>query len=771
MAANEEVVAELISKLTADVADYMKGMKSSVDEANKTAKSMEEHAKSVDGFTKKLTQYAHAAMSALASLGAMDFLKESFGKFQEAESGALKLTAALEANDRQVESLLADYNEFAASIQELTVLDDDAVLSLLRVAETFDLTGDSAKSAVKNAIALAAVNGGSAESMIRMTAAMEQGNLEQAMAFARMIPQLRGVKDQTEFIEKYNKLISSGFKASAAEATSSSGKIKQLTNAYDNLKEEVGGVVAEAVNPLVASLKEAVKWFTELDPNIKRFVVLTAIATASVIVLWTAINAGMLVFDVLSGGVLLLIGAIVTGIAALAVWSSQFNDLGEAIGVAKKYLQALVDNWELVLLAMSGPIFLPVIGSIILITKLVQHLWPVLVELWSEVSNEATKAWKEVEQGVAEFMDFVEPVLSEIKRLGQELWDDIKNNAGNALRDMVAGLKLAWKWAKEAWAWIGNLADRFGQLEVAGIKILDWVVKFRDTVKFAVTLLRLLADSWEDVFTLVAVIVALKMMNIYEDIKYAFVVAGPAVLKYFGEQVKSVFNQVGRYVASLFLNLLSRLAQSIEELPEILKDKNRLGEIWKGLFPEGGLKIEVAPFDKNLIPQRALNQLEQELTTVMERLQTKLTLRILGLMMKPEPEEEHWWNRLMKGLGEKAALVGDNLGNGIKAAEKELEKFDAALFRSTEAATRIEHYRESLRGYGNALAPAAIPPIPGPNDVMMFENRQQPVPVELRGADDRNGQEQVSLLKNIRDLAQDEAAKPIMRIELLNLQG
>lgn len=277
---------------------------------------------------------ALAAAGAVAAYAGFAALKGFLGDFQEAEAISLKLNAVLEANGREVESLRADYEGFAAEIQKTTVVGDDTALSFLHMAETFELTGDAAKSAVKNAIALAgAVDGtaASAGNYIRFAAAMEKGDIELAMSMGRMIPQLRGVTDQTEFAAKAQKLMAAGMKTVEAEAASSAGKMKQLGEEWGNFKETLGSFVADAVTPVVAALKGLATWLNELPGWVKGAVVVVMGLSVAVVALTTAFAVVKMALAAVAAPFAALTAAIGLSTGAMAAWAGGLALAGVAV--------------------------------------------------------------------------------------------------------------------------------------------------------------------------------------------------------------------------------------------------------------------------------------------------------------------------------------------------------------------------------------------------------------------------------------------------------
>lgn len=236
-------------------------------------------------------------------------------QFSSMEDGMVALTSSVKSNGRAVQSTLADYSAFASQIQATTTMEDDAVLALLKTAESYQLTGESAKRAAKEAIALGAETGKGAEAMMRMTAAMASGDTKKAMMFARMIPQLRGVKDEAVFVAKYTHLVSAGFEKAEALAGTLSGQLKQLWNDFGDLNEEIGAVIAEGLKPIVAMMKDVVHWFQSFSPEMKRAIIYIGGLVAAI---------GPLVFGI--GTLIIWIGFLTTAMATLGITS--FEALG-----------------------------------------------------------------------------------------------------------------------------------------------------------------------------------------------------------------------------------------------------------------------------------------------------------------------------------------------------------------------------------------------------------------------------------------------------------
>lgn len=273
---NEVELEQLVVRLLGEGSEYFAMLKQAETQAAASGAKIE-------GSLNKLQEAGKAALGLLAGMGAKAKLEEWFHKFSEAEKGEMQLKAALKARGEAVESVMADYKEYAAVIQETTTLDDDAALALLKTASMYDLVGDAAKRATKQSIALAAAGEVDPQSAMRLIAAFQKGDMETAKRFARMIGPLRGIKDEAKFAEKFETLLAAGAEMVAAETESAAGRLKQFGNALDNLKENLGSTVAEGVKPAIIALQGLVEWFQRQPEWIQKATVyIFAFAAATV---------------------------------------------------------------------------------------------------------------------------------------------------------------------------------------------------------------------------------------------------------------------------------------------------------------------------------------------------------------------------------------------------------------------------------------------------------------------------------------------------------
>lgn len=255
----------------------------------------------------------------------------SFGKQEDAER---KLRASLQANGREVDSLFNRYNKFAQEMQRTTVIGDETTLAMLQQAESLGLTADSAERAVRNSIAMQSAFGVSAESAIRYTAALEQGN---ATMLTRYIPTLRDIEDESERVAEAQRVLANAFTVSEAEAQGTTGQLIQLKNAVGDMMEVIGAVVADAILPFVRRLKELAEQAQTLNPDVIKLSVGIAGVAA-------AIGPLLIILGKLAAALAFVLSPIILKIAALG-----------ALGLAVVYV---IRNLEAFKNAIPGLTFL-----------------------------------------------------------------------------------------------------------------------------------------------------------------------------------------------------------------------------------------------------------------------------------------------------------------------------------------------------------------------------------------------------------------------------
>lgn len=282
-------IAELKVKIGANVTDFDKKLSGIQNKMKETGKRMQSMGKTM----------SMAVTAPLAGMAAMAL--KSFDTQVKAEN---KLRAALIANGQEVEATMKDYKKFASELQAVSTVGDESTLQLLQVAQSMGVTGEGAKTAAMEAIALGKAMGMSEQSAIRYTAALADGD---ANMLTRYLPALKGIKDESAKVAKAHELLGKMMGAVTAEAEDGLGPLIQLQNQFGDLMEEFGGIIAQGIKPLIDKLKEGVAWFQNLSAGTKKNIVMIAGLAAAVGPLLVVL--GFLISTILP--------ALMTGLAAL----------------------------------------------------------------------------------------------------------------------------------------------------------------------------------------------------------------------------------------------------------------------------------------------------------------------------------------------------------------------------------------------------------------------------------------------------------------------
>ncbi len=278
------------------------------------SKKLDSASAKLESFGKKAEQIGKT-MSKTLTAPIVAFGGASVRAFGIQEDAERKLAAAIRATGGEVDKNLDRFKSFASVMQRLTVVGDETTLRLLQVATSIGLSSDQAERAAQNAIAMAAAYDVSAESAIRMTSALEQGD---TTMLNRYFKELQNIEDATERAEAAQRLLSNAFEVAQAEALTFTGQLKQLKNDFGDFMEAVGEVVSEAITPFINRIKEVMTVLQGLDKE-----------TLAVYVRYAALAAS-------AGPILMAVGAfakLTLGIKALtaAMLANPYTALGAGL--------------------------------------------------------------------------------------------------------------------------------------------------------------------------------------------------------------------------------------------------------------------------------------------------------------------------------------------------------------------------------------------------------------------------------------------------------
>jgi phage-related minor tail protein len=182
-----------------------------------------------------------AAAAAFSVNKIVDYAKASIKAYAEAEASVVKLNAALKATGQFSESTSRDLRDFATEMMRITVVDDDAAVSLLQVGVNMGLTAEQSKEATKGAIGLSRAYGVDLDSAMKAVAGAMQGS---TAALSRYMPQLKSATSEADKMRMVQEGLASAFDVAKAETDSVLGTQEQLKNSLGELREAFGYLAA-----------------------------------------------------------------------------------------------------------------------------------------------------------------------------------------------------------------------------------------------------------------------------------------------------------------------------------------------------------------------------------------------------------------------------------------------------------------------------------------------------------------------------------------------
>lgn len=670
--------------------------------------------------TDTIADMGAAVLTALSAFGATSFLSNAFNMFKEQESVQLKLKAAIGANGGEVEATMQKYQAFATEIRKVTGVSNDETLSLLKKAEAHGLTGNAAMSAVQAAQRLAAGADVDAEAAIRMTVAMEQGNTRLAMSMARMVPSLRGIKDEATFVSRANQLMNIGVSQQTALMNSAAGVMKQYEGAVKALTKQFGSLVAEAFVPYYRWVTGIIRQFTDLDMGSKRVIVSSALMASSVLAIGPALSTiskyGQPVFTLLTSSFGLLgsvfsfilspmkmLGAVFTGlgvvfspigigiaavaavIGVLAIRAGGFKQLWEnvrdwALSAWARVRSRAMAAWDYIQTKVSAFVTwaMPYLRDF---AEIVSAYWGIVTAFWGEVADIAIVAWDFINAAVKNAWDYWTKVAAGM--LGQTTitWNDIKNFIVSALLAVEFVIRNFGATFNLAWVTVALTGMR--AIDTLRNGLLEWDI-------FTAGIWAGVAGGFSASMNNILFIADSAMLGLKAHWA-GFRAAANAALR--GEDVSAAFDNASNAV----LRAHTEEQAAARARGESVRSYQDVGQAASAAFTRGEAAARDIHTSLGLLGdsdvttglQKEFNRLGDTLgegwTNFRERRLRELAAA--GTSSAPLPTA--------------AASLGQTVGSNInKGMAKETHKFDATLTGSTEAMGRIASYLDRLHESG-----------------------------------------------------------------------
>jgi hypothetical protein len=347
-----------------------------------------------------MSQVATAAVDLLATsiktLGAE--VMKSVTAAAESQKSQMALAAAMQTAGTFTKEALARNIEYASSLQKTTAYGDEEIMGVQKMLIAYGLKDQALQDATKATLDLAAATGkdlNTAGDMIAKTVGSE------ANALARLGIEMSDSTDKTQRAKEETEGIAKLFGGQAsAQAKTFSGQITIMTNAMDDLYEEVGNAIIQnkGLNTIMVILQSAIadatKWVVAHQEQLGKLVkegILFAISAVGVLVkavaflseAWTiAGNAMVIAFSKLWEVISRINPVLIAARLAGADWIKTIDGMAKAsreeveeanISAKKRadFLQTLIDGIKNIGIAVAATpaAYQPLIDTIVATTQ------------------------------------------------------------------------------------------------------------------------------------------------------------------------------------------------------------------------------------------------------------------------------------------------------------------------------------------------------------------------------------------------------------------
>ena len=263
----EKAALKALTQLTKEIQKTETSFQDAGDTGDKAMGKIESSSISASSSFKSLVggvTIANLASEAIVGVanGIKNFVLDSVQAAAEQEQATNQLAQALRAAGSYSREAVDDLSAFAGELSLISKYGDDAILSQIAIAKSFGATNQEAKDLVQAAANLAATFGGSLESRVEQLGKTFSGS---AGKLSQLIPALKDLsKEQLvagDAIDIVNKKFAG---AAASELDSYAGRLGQLTKAFGEFQEAVGGIILNTgISSLFTTLTEAVQLVNE----------------------------------------------------------------------------------------------------------------------------------------------------------------------------------------------------------------------------------------------------------------------------------------------------------------------------------------------------------------------------------------------------------------------------------------------------------------------------------------------------------------------------
>lgn len=230
-------MAELVIKISGDIKNYEDALAKAESETEGLSSTME-------GVATK-SAIAFAALTAELTL--------ALHAYEENEQATLRLTGALQNNGLASDDLLNKYKDQAESIQKLTGVNDDLVLSGLAVLQNLVGQREITPQLTKAVVDFAARTGQDLNTAFETVGRAVQGHTRGLQQYGVVIDLTR---DSSGRLADITQKLTEQFGGAAEEAVQGLGVFKLVAANFDDLQKQIGKELAPAVSAVGAAFAD-----------------------------------------------------------------------------------------------------------------------------------------------------------------------------------------------------------------------------------------------------------------------------------------------------------------------------------------------------------------------------------------------------------------------------------------------------------------------------------------------------------------------------------
>lgn len=229
------------------------------------AKSMEETSKKSDGFGASLKKLAKDVSALFGTWKAFDFLKTSVSQFQQAESAMSRLAFITNNATGATQEMVQELFEQAKALELVGVLDATTIMNGQAKLATFDLQTKAIKELTPALLNLVVGEYGlkaSSEQVANTANGLGkalQGNVElftrQGFIVSEAQKEMLQYGDESERVATINEILGQTYDdLNERMAETAEGRLVNMTNRFNSLKEEIGRQLTPTINMLIGEM-------------------------------------------------------------------------------------------------------------------------------------------------------------------------------------------------------------------------------------------------------------------------------------------------------------------------------------------------------------------------------------------------------------------------------------------------------------------------------------------------------------------------------------